>query len=214
MKAQNITLASTSSRRRAILARLHVPFEVQPANIDERPLPGESPIETAKRVALAKAKAVALAGMSGIVLGSDTIVVLDGNILGKPRDREEAFKMLRSLRGRAHDVITGIALLNNDNGGVYVSATTTKVWMRHYSDKEMVEYIDSGDAYDKAGAYAIQNNILRPAERIEGCYLNVVGLPLCEVAKGLIEVGYPSDRLPMDKLDKTCPHDIADLNIV
>ena len=212
-KAPPIILASTSPRRRALLGGLRVPFEIRAADIDERPLPAELPIETAKRVALAKAEAIASKGIKGIILGADTIVVLAGTILGKPRDRDEAFRMLRALRGREHDVITGVALLNTDNGQKHISAVITKVWMRNYSDEEMAAYIASGDTYDKAGAYAIQNNMLRPVERIEGCYFNVVGLPLCEVIKGLIEVGYPSSALPINKLDEICPHDIIGLDL-
>lgn len=186
-----ITLASTSPRRRELLARLGVRFEVRPAQIDERPLSGEDPETTAKRVALAKAEAAASIGAKGIVLGADTVVVLDGTVLGKPRDKDEALGMLRALRGRGHEVITGVALLNTENGRAYVAAVTTKVWMRDYSEKEMAAYVASGDPYDKAGGYAIQNTLLRPVRRIEGCYFNVVGLPLCEAIKGLIEVGYP-----------------------
>lgn len=206
-----LILASASPRRRALLRRLHVPFSVESGALDERPFPGESPLETVRRVAVEKAQAVAAKEPQAIILAADTIVVWDNRILGKPKDHEEARWMLRSLRGRAHQVVTAIALLNAVDQRMHIGAVSTKVWMRNYSDPEIETYIASGDPFDKAGAYAIQNQLLHPVERIDGCYFNVVGLPLCEVVKGLIQVGYHHDRLPTEKLDEVCPHDVVDV---
>jgi septum formation protein len=184
---------------------------VQPSELDESPLLGELPSDTVKRVALEKARTVADSVPKAIILAADTIVVWKDRILAKPQDREQAYWMLRSLRGRPHEVITAITLLNVTENRVYSSAENTRVWMRHYSEQEMADYIASGDPFDKAGGYAIQNAEMHPVERIEGCYFNVVGLPLCEVVKGLKEVGFPPNMLPKGGMSAVCPHDVIDV---
>lgn len=183
-----LVLASASPRRREILGRLGLPFSVRPVAVDESVLPGEDAEQAAWRLALAKA--VAVAGR-GVVVAADTLVVDQGEALGKPEGAEEAFAMLRRLRAREHEVITGLAILDPDGRRGYISTTRTRVWMRPYADEEIAAYVAAGEPFDKAGAYAIQSTAFRPVARCEGCYLNVVGLPLCEVVKGLREIDYP-----------------------
>ncbi len=173
-----------------------------PVEVEERPLPGEPPQNTAWRLALAKAEAVARVAGEGTIVGADTVVAHEGETLGKPRSPEEAFAMLRRLRGREHEVVSGVAILNLAARRGYVSSVCTRVWMRDYADEEIAAYVASGEPFDKAGAYAIQSTELRPVARVEGCYLNVVGLPLCEVVKGLQVVGFPLPPAPV--LDAAC----------
>jgi MAF protein len=183
----HLVLASASPRRRELLTALGVPFTGRAADVPEE-LPPHVPAPVlAEELALAKARAVAREEPRAVVLAADTIVVLDGRPLGKPADAEEARQMLRALRGRAHEVVTGVAVMAP--GGVARTAhAVTRVVMRCYTDAEMEEYIASGDPFDKAGAYAIQHPVFRPVARVEGCYCNVVGLPLWTVRRLLAEV--------------------------
>ncbi len=175
-----IVLASASPRRKALLSTLAPePFEVVVAEIDESPLPGERPEPHVRRLALAKARAVA-AQIEGParVLGADTIVVFEGRILGKPADAADAAATLRRLRGRRHEVVTGLAMVDAETGRSRSTSATTGVWMRDYSDAEIEAYVAGGDPMDKAGAYAIQHTGFRPVARLEGSETNVIGLPL------------------------------------
>lgn len=167
-----IVLASASPRRFELLTSLGVSFTVEVSDIDETLVPGGSPEEEAVRLAQAKAQEVRPRVAGARVLAADTLVVLEGRVLMKPADREQAAGMLRSLRGREHRVITGVS--SGDVSGY----RETKVYIRPYSDAEIEAYVTTGDPMDKAGAYAIQHPRFRPVERIEGCYCNVVGLPL------------------------------------
>jgi MAF protein len=176
-------LLSASPRRRRLLPLLGAPVEIAAAAVDERPLPGEPPCETARRLAEAKAGAVAVLSADDVVVGADTIVVLDGRQLGKPADDAEARQVLATLRGRSHEVLTGVALRSATR--TYVGCVSTQVAMRPYLDAEIERYVSSGRPLDKAGGYAIQDQEFSPVARIEGCFLNVVGLPLCEVVRGL-----------------------------
>ena len=194
----DLILASASPRRRELLAALGLPFRVVVADIDEQVLPREAPDALTMRLSETKALTisgrVALKGgeLSGaadwakepIVLAADTVVALDGSILNKPADAAEASSMLASLRGRTHQVYTGIALAVGV-GIAWCSVVRTEVTMREYADAEMGAYIASGSPFDKAGGYGIQDGEFRPVARIEGCYANVVGLPLCEVRRAL-----------------------------
>jgi MAF protein len=193
-----IVLASASPRRRALIAIVGLPVEYREADVSEIPLPGERPAESALRLAREKAGKVAPSVTEGIVVGGDTVVVADGRILGKPADPDEARAMLRELRGREHQVITGVCLLDLATGGRFSEAVETRVWMRDYSDDEIERYVRSGSPLDKAGAYGIQDESFRPVDRIEGCYLNVVGLPLCAVARGLRALGHDVPDYPPD----------------
>jgi MAF protein len=174
----SLVLASASPRRRELLAALGVPFEVRAVDVPERLVKGIDVVEQAKALALAKARAVARTDGRAVILGADTIVVLDGAPLGKPADADEARRMLRALRGRAHEVITGVAAVSGRDGDALTDGATTLVHMRDYTDAESDAYIATGDPFDKAGAYAIQHAGFAPVARSEGCYCNVMGLPL------------------------------------
>jgi septum formation protein len=206
-----LILASASPRRRELLAQAGFTFEVRPAHVDEDVRAGEDAVAYVVRLAREKAAAVfaelmlptGKPGEAGpstplrsaqddkvIALGADTTVVVDGMILGKPRDAEDAARMLRMLSGRTHRVITGVAVVGA--GGVEVAAEVTAVRFRSLSDEEIAAYIATGEPMDKAGGYAIQGMAARWIPRIEGDYFNVVGLPISLVAtmlEGLDGVG-------------------------
>ncbi|HUU63803.1 MAG TPA: Maf family nucleotide pyrophosphatase [Dehalococcoidia bacterium] len=198
-----LVLASASPRRRELLFALGLDFEaVAPPGDEALPASAEDVERVVERLALKKAEAISGAKGPQTVVAADTIVVHDGTILGKPRDAEEARDMLCRLRGGEHIVITGVAVLSG--GHSYVGHATTTVTMRRYSDDEIAAYIASGDALDKAGAYGIQDRYFKPAERVDGCYLNVVGLPLCTLAGMLREAGVPLRARPLWALPTQC----------
>jgi septum formation protein len=173
---KRLILASGSPRRAELLRNAGIEFRAVPADLAEDQLPGEAPLDYCRRVACDKACAVAAQFPAEPVLGADTIVVLDGDILGKPRDTAEARATLRRLSGRTHEVMTGVCLIAN--GREQVEAEITRVQMIEISDQEIADYAASGEPMDKAGAYAIQGAASRWIPRIEGCYFNVVGLPV------------------------------------
>ena len=185
-----LVLASASPRRRELLAQAGFVFSVRPAHIPENPLPGEEPIAYVTRLAREKAEAVyrelSLSFNELAVLGADTTVTLDGHILAKPEDAADAARMLRMLSGRTHRVVTGVAVATAKR--VEVAAEVTAVRFLTLSDHEIAEYIASGEPMDKAGAYGIQGRAAKWIPRIEGCYFNVVGLPLALVGTMLEEV--------------------------
>lgn len=189
-----LLLASSSPRRHEILGRINLPFSIVPADLDEdgfaENFQGSYP-ELVEALAVAKARAVAAKqpGFAGLILAADTTVMLDGDMLSKPRDPDEAASMLRCLRGRMHQVATGVALHDCQTETLESAHLTTRVWMRPYSDEEIAAYVATGDPLDKAGAYAVQHELFHPVERVEGCYLTVVGLPLCLVTKLLRKHG-------------------------
>ncbi|TFG89699.1 MAG: septum formation inhibitor Maf [Gemmatimonadales bacterium] len=191
MTAQTIVLASASPRRRELLAQIGLHAAVIPADVDETVLPAETPADHVIRLSIAKALAVA--GRTDIAgrffLGSDTVVVRDTTILGKPGDAVAAAAMLQSLSGRAHEVVSGYAVHDRESGRTKSGAVTTKVWFKELTTGEIAGYIASGEPFDKAGAYAIQGLGAFMVPRIEGSYPNVVGLPLCEVVAALEELG-------------------------
>ena len=180
-----LILASASPRRRELLARLGPPFEVVEPEIDEGAPAGRAE-RVARRLAVAKARAVAALRADALVLAADTVVAQRGVLLGKPRDSSEAEAMLRRLRGRAHRVVTAVAVLPPAQTGArrggrrraFVDHAVTRVTMRRYTDEEIAASIRRADPFDKAGAYAIQDERLAPVEAYDGCYCNVVGLPL------------------------------------
>jgi septum formation protein len=181
-----LVLASASPRRQELLRSAGITFEVQPAHIPEDPLPGEAAKDCAKRLAREKALAVARQRPHDIVLGADTVVVVDGQLLGKPSDAADAARMLRMLSGREHQVITGVCLVVN--GQPSVASEMTIVTVSEITDKEIADYVAIGEPMDKAGAYAIQGIASRWIPRIEGDYSNVVGLPVALVFRTLREV--------------------------
>lgn len=181
-----VVLASRSPRRRALLAQIGVSCEVLAADIAETRQPGESVEHLVERLARDKAEAVAAKGRDGaIVVGADTVVTLENEALGKPADEAEAERMLERLSGRAHEVLTAVAVVAAARTTVRLSRT--RVWFRQTSAEERRAYAASGEPMDKAGAYAIQGNAARFVERIDGSYSGVMGLPLFETAALLSE---------------------------
>jgi septum formation protein len=182
-----LILASSSPRRMEILTAVGWPFEAQPAHIDETRRDAEAPEEFVSRLAREKAERVAGTRLFGLVLGADTTVVVDGHILEKPRDDEDARRMLRLLSERRHEVLTGVALVSAESGRATVGIERTRVRFAAMSDEEIAWHVETGDVLDKAGAYAIQGRAALFIEAIEGDYWNVVGLPVrlvYELARG------------------------------
>ena len=182
-----LVLASRSPRRRELLWQIGVAHSVAAADIDERPLSGETPSDCVQRLALAKARTVASAGLP--VLGADTAVVLDGELLGKPGDRAEGVAMLRRLSGRTHWVLTAVALV--DAHGSRLALNASEVEFRVLADAECERYWDSGEPRDKAGGYAIQGLGAVFISALRGSYSGVMGLPLFETAALLDAAGVP-----------------------
>ena len=183
-----LILASASPRRSELLARLGVPFEVRPVSVIED-VDSTNPAIVASRLARMKAEAARLADAEAPVLAADTVVVHEGAILGKPRDAAEAREMLRRLRGQSHRVITAVAVIPRGGRAALLRHPETEVTMRRYTDEEIAASIARGDPFDKAGAYAIQDPLLRPVGRYQGCYCNVVGLPLWTTVEMLRRAG-------------------------
>lgn len=176
-----LVLASASPRRRELLQQAGIPFAVRPApGVDESPYPHEEPEAYVQRLAEEKALAVD-ASPGEIVLGADTVVVVDGHLLGKPQDDADAARMLQALSGRRHEVMTGICL--RSNGRTLRDWGVTQVWFTVLSPRDIQEYVATGEPRDKAGAYAIQGIASRFTDRIDGEYSNVVGLPVALVWK-------------------------------
>ncbi|MBE9917978.1 septum formation inhibitor Maf [Paenibacillus donghaensis] len=191
--SRRIVLASTSPRRQELIASLHVPYEIHPSHVDEYTPKEWSPEHIVEELSLRKAQAVyaeiADPGEDAVVVGSDTIVVLGDEVLGKPADDEDAFRMLKSLQGKTHQVYTGIACIDAANGQTQVRHRMTLVTMKELSDAQIKAYIKSGEPSDKAGAYGIQGLGAILVERIEGCYFTVVGLPVSLLSDMLPEFG-------------------------
>ena len=183
-------LASASPRRRELLQRICSDFSVEASEVEET-LPGGPTPEAVARLAARKARAVAGRARDAVVLAADTVVVIDGDALGKPAGPEEARGMLRRLRGREHEVITGVAVVDARSGREKSVAVTSRVLMAAYSDATIDAYVASGAPLDKAGAYAIQDLGGGLVERLAGSYTNVVGLPVEETRRLLEEFGVP-----------------------
>jgi len=179
---QKLILASTSPRRAELLKSAGFAFEVLRPDADEKLHAGEAPVAYAVRTAREKAESIA-ARPGTVVLGADTVVAVEGRILGKPADAHDAERMLRLLSGKLHEVITGVCLRSPEKTVCFHAATA--VLFRDLSDEEIAAYVATGDPLDKAGAYAIQNGAAGMVRRIDGSYSNVVGLPLCEVIEAL-----------------------------
>lgn len=185
-----LVLASNSPRRRQLLALGGWMFHVRPMDVDETPRRNEDPGEYVVRLAESKARACAESAHEDLViLAADTAVVDGKTILGKPKSMAEAVEMLKRLRGRTHQVCTGIAVLRMSDGKLLTDLCVTDVPMRDYTDEEIEAYVLTGDPLDKAGAYAIQNARFHPVEQVSGCYASVMGLPLCHVTRTLRTMG-------------------------
>ncbi len=184
-----ILLASNSPRRKQLLALGGWEFRVSAADVDESPQVGETPERYVARLAEAKARAAGQTQGDEVIVAADTTVVADGMILGKPTDADQAVQMLQQLRGRTHQVFTGLVVLRGPDSCVLSDFCSTDVCMRDYSDEDILAYVSSGDPMDKAGAYAIQHRGFNPARPLQGCYANVVGLPLCNLLRTLKKVG-------------------------
>lgn len=186
-----LVLASASPRRRELLAALGLQFVVCPADVNEDPLAGESPLETQHRITHAKAQATATKVAEGVggsdsgvrshavIIACDTTVLLDGDMLNKPANPDEAWQMLGRLRNRAHEVQSTLVIQRAED--TRTTVVTSRVTMRDYSDSEIEAYINSGDPFDKAGGYAVQHAAFQPVSEIRGCPLNVIGLSLCHL---------------------------------
>jgi septum formation protein len=186
---KRFVLASSSPRRSELLRAIGLPFEVARPDIDETPHSGEAADQYVMRLSHEKAQAVASQFPDSLILSADTTVVDYGQILGKPDDPAHAESMLRQLRNRSHIGHTGLTMLDTSSGQSITRLVTTTVFMRAMTDAEIAAYIASGDPMGKAGSYAIQNQQYHPVERLDGCYTNVVGLPVCMVAAMLAEFG-------------------------
>jgi septum formation protein len=182
-----IVLASQSPRRREFFRLLSLDFVVDAADIDETNGGNAAPAEAVRRLSEAKARAVSARHPHALVVGADTIVALEGDILGKPGDEADALRMLRALRGRTHAVLSSVTVIH-PSGEEATECAETTVRMRHYTEAELRSYVNSGDPMDKAGAYAIQNSTFHPVSEIAGCYASVMGLPLCHLARAFWRV--------------------------
>lgn len=183
-------LASNSPRRRELFSLFNLQFDTKPADVDESRLPGESPKDYVTRLARKKAFAAAQASpQAELILAADTTVADGEEILGKPEDEADAFRMLSQLRGRCHQVFTAIAIYSVQSNSFVEECCVSDVPMRSYSNEEIRGYIRSLDSMDKAGAYAIQNKQFHPVENFTGCFASVMGLPLCHLKRGIRKLG-------------------------
>lgn len=190
---QQVILASASPRRKQLLEQIDLEFEVIPSNAEETIFPGETPEEHVVRLSIDKATEVAEREDTNgrWFIGSDTIVLCNEQILGKPIDEQHATEMLRMLSGREHRVLSGYAVLDRQTGAQRAEAVSTQVRFRELTDEEIARYIATGEPMDKAGSYAIQGRGVCFVAGIEGSYTNVVGLPLCRLTLALKELGVP-----------------------
>jgi septum formation protein len=185
---KRLILASSSPRRKQLLEMANLCFDILASEIDEQIQENQSPEQIVQSLAYQKAKAVQTIHSDAYVIGADTVVVYNGNILGKPKTEQEAANMLRMLSGNSHDVLTGVAILAPEKETVFVERTTVTFW--DLTDEEIFEYIATGEPMDKAGAYGIQGRAALFVKRIEGDYFSVVGLPLSRTVRELKRLGW------------------------
>lgn len=186
---KKIILASASPRRRELLEKIGLKFEAEPSALEERVLATSDPHKLAIENSLAKARAIAAKHRNAIIIAADTFGVFRGKIIGKPHTPAEARKMLQTLSGKSHLVITGFTIIDIESGKTVSRSVETKVYFRKLTPEEIDAYIATGEPLDKAGAYAIQGLGAVVIDRIEGDYYNVIGLPLCALAEELKEFG-------------------------
>lgn len=180
-----LILASASPRREDLLHSVGLTFQIHPAHVDETHVPGESPAAHVKRLSRDKAHVIALGHPNALVLGADTIVVIDGLILGKPKNKKQAGDMLQRLNNRTHTVFTGFSLICLDAGVLKTRVVRSSVQFKHITPDERNWYVNCDEPYDKAGGYAVQGRGAYFIKSIRGSYTNVIGLPLCEVLEEL-----------------------------
>jgi septum formation protein len=185
---QRLILASSSPRRKELLENLHLKFEISSSDVDESYDPKMKPEEIVMELANRKAKVIAEKNPSSFVIGSDTIVAVDGQVLGKPLTKDEAFKMLKLLSGRTHSVFTGVAIVSPEKKVTFFEKTDVTFW--ELTDEEIEAYIKSGEPFDKAGAYGIQGLGSMLVKQISGDYFTVVGLPVARTVRELRNIGY------------------------
>jgi septum formation protein len=189
-----LILASASPRRAEVLREAGFHFSVLSSAVDETAYPGESPQDLVQRLAVTKAELVAARAVGpAIIIGADTEVTLDGHIFGKPRSSDAARRMLKMLSGRTHSVVTGVALIRLPDAERITFVESTLVHFAALAEDEITRYLATGEPHDKAGAYGIQGRAGRYIPRIEGCYFNVVGLPLARLQHALAELGWSED---------------------
>lgn len=193
-----IVLASGSPRRKEILENMNLKFDIIKSEIEETTVENESPEKLVKRLSYEKAHDVATRNSDSIVIGADTVVVLDNNVLGKPKDREEAFDMLKKMSGREHDVITGISILCLDSKKEISDFCVSKVKFKNLSDEDIYSYINTGECMDKAGAYGIQGLGGLLVEYIKGDYFNIVGFPISSASE-ILKNNFNIDLLELNK---------------
>ena len=209
-ESKRISLLSSSPRRRELIKSLLNPVSISGSRGEEpRPEAGETPEKYVIRSAIAKLGERSRGGDEGWLVSADTIVALDGDILGKPNSDEEARDMLTRLRNRRHQVVTGVAVADAGSGQLRREVETSDIYTRDYSDEDIEEYIARREPFDKAGAYAAQDDEFNPVLRVEGCYLNVVGLPVCLLVAALDALGAkpklrPPDQIPYYDRCKDC----------
>jgi septum formation protein len=192
--AMKLILASASARRAEILRDAGLPFTVLSSAIDETPYPNEAPHDLVQRLADTKADLVAARAVGpAIIIAADTEVVVDGQVLGKSRTSDDARQMLSKLSGRTHSVITGVTLIRLPDAERRSFVETTQVQFAQIPDEEILRYLATGEPFDKAGSYAIQGRAGRYIPRVEGCYFNIVGLPLARLYQTLTELGWSED---------------------
>ncbi|MFR4161720.1 MAG: Maf family protein [Paraclostridium sordellii] len=178
----NIILASGSPRRREILANTNAKFDVLTSDVDERIFKFEEPTQLVLRLAFEKCMDIAINNQESLVIGADTIVVLDNEILGKPKNEDEAFDMLSKLSNREHQVITGMSIVNIENNKKIVDYTISNVKFKNLTDQDIRDYISTGECLDKAGSYGIQGYGALLVKEIQGDYFNIVGLPISKLS--------------------------------
>lgn len=180
-----IILASTSPRRKELMEKIGIPFEIKPSSYQEDMSIDKNPRELVKKLSYNKAKAIVNDHSDSIIIGADTIVVINDKIMGKPKSEQDAANMLKNLSNKPHSVFTGFTIINTKNKQTITKAVETKIYFKELSDKQIKEYIATKEPMDKAGAYAIQGRASKFIEKIEGSYYNVMGLPIDELKKDL-----------------------------
>ena len=186
---KRIILASASPRRKELLEKLGLKFEVDASNCEEEIDPVLGPDELVRRISITKAKAVAQRHQDAVIIAADTIGVIGKKLLGKPHTADEAGKMLAKISGKSHEVITGFTILDTVTDKIMTGTVSTKVYIKKLTQQEIAAYVQTGEPLDKAGAYGIQGRGAVIVEKIEGDYYNVMGLPLSALTEALIEFG-------------------------